>query len=70
MTCGRWVIIMPGMLMMIAFVTQFQVGVITYILLSGFSPFLGDTDADTFSNISRSLSKSERDRVTNVIISV
>ena len=56
--------------MMIAFVTQFQVGVITYILLSGFSPFLGDTDADTFSNISRSLSKSERDRVTNVIISV
>lgn len=61
---------MPGMLMMIAFVTQFQVGVITYILLSGFSPFLGDTDADTFSNISRSLSKSERDRVTNVIISV
>ena len=70
MTCGRWVIIMPGMLMMIAFATQFQVGVITYILLSGFSPFLGDTDADTFSNISRSLSKSERDRVTNVIISV
>ena len=50
---------MPGMIMMRTSVTQFQVGVITYILLSGFSPFLGDTDAETFSNISRLLSKYE-----------
>ena len=30
---------------------MWSVGVITYILLSGFSPFMGDTDAETFSNI-------------------
>ena len=32
---------------------MWSVGVITYILLSGFSPFMGDTDAETFSNIVR-----------------
>ena len=30
---------------------MWSVGVICYILLSGFSPFMGDTDSDTFSNI-------------------
>ena len=30
---------------------MWAIGVITYILLSGFSPFMGDTDAETFSNI-------------------
>ena len=30
---------------------MWSVGVITYILLSGFSPFMGDNDAETFSNI-------------------
>ena len=30
---------------------MWSVGVICYILLSGFSPFMGDTDFDTFSNI-------------------
>ena len=30
---------------------MWSVGVITYILLSGFSPFMGDTDAETFNNI-------------------
>ena len=27
------------------------VGIITYVLLSGLSPFLGDSDAETYSNI-------------------
>ena len=30
---------------------MWSVGVICYILLSGYSPFLGDSDADTFTNI-------------------
>jgi len=30
---------------------MWSIGVICYILLSGFSPFMGDTDSDTFSNI-------------------
>jgi serine/threonine protein kinase len=30
-----------------------SIGVITYILLSGLSPFLGDNDNETFSNITR-----------------
>ena len=34
---------------------MWSVGVICYILLSGYSPFLGDSDADTFNNITRSL---------------
>lgn len=29
------------------------VGVICYVLLSGLSPFMGETDVDTFSNITR-----------------
>jgi serine/threonine protein kinase len=29
------------------------VGVISYILLSGLSPFLGDTDMETYSNINK-----------------
>ena len=32
---------------------MWSVGVICYILLSGYSPFLGDNDMDTFNNISR-----------------
>ena len=32
---------------------MWSLGVICYILLSGFSPFMGDSDTDTFSNISR-----------------
>ena len=30
---------------------MWAIGVITYILLSGFSPFMGDNDAETFSNV-------------------
>ena len=30
--------------------------VICYILLSGFSPFMGETDSDTFANITRCFS--------------
>ena len=29
---------------------MWAVGVITYILLSGYSPFLGDNDMETFNN--------------------
>ena len=32
---------------------MWAIGVITYILLSGFSPFMGDNDAETFSNVLR-----------------
>ena len=32
---------------------MWSVGVITYILLSGYSPFLGDNDMETFNNITR-----------------
>jgi len=32
---------------------MWSVGVITYILLSGLSPFMGDSDAETFANITR-----------------
>ena len=31
---------------------MWALGVICYILLSGFSPFLGDTDVETYNNIS------------------
>ena len=31
---------------------MWALGVICYILLSGFSPFMGDTDAETYTNIS------------------
>ncbi|KIH55342.1 hypothetical protein ANCDUO_14501, partial [Ancylostoma duodenale] len=31
---------------------MWTVGVITYVLLSGLSPFLGDTDEDTLANVS------------------
>ena len=31
---------------------MWALGVICYILLSGFSPFMGDTDAETYINIS------------------
>ena len=30
---------------------MWAIGVITYILLSGFSPFMGDNDGETFSNV-------------------
>ena len=33
---------------------MWAVGVICYILMSGYSPFLGDTDGDTYNNIARS----------------
>lgn len=32
---------------------NWSLGVITYILLSGLSPFMGDNDNETFSNITR-----------------
>ncbi|KAK9499590.1 hypothetical protein O3M35_002607 [Rhynocoris fuscipes] len=32
---------------------MWSVGVICYVLLSGLSPFMGDTDAETFANITR-----------------
>lgn len=32
---------------------MWSLGVITYILLSGLSPFLGDNDAETYSNITK-----------------
>ncbi|KAG7174103.1 Myosin light chain kinase, smooth muscle-like 5, partial [Homarus americanus] len=32
---------------------MWSVGVICYVLLSGLSPFMGDTDAETFNNITR-----------------
>ena len=32
---------------------MWAIGVVCYILLSGFSPFLGDMDSDTYSNITR-----------------
>ena len=32
---------------------MWSVGVICYILLSGFSPFLGESDSETFSNIAK-----------------
>ena len=32
---------------------QWAVGVISYILLSGYSPFLGDSDMETFNHITR-----------------
>ena len=32
---------------------MWSLGVICYILLSGYSPFMGDTDTETYSNISR-----------------
>ena len=38
---------------------MWSVGVITYILLSGFSPFMGDTDAETFSNIVKYVTPSQ-----------
>merc|ERR1719187_3050504 len=34
---------------------MWAVGVICYILLSGFSPFMGETDTDTYTNIVRVL---------------
>ena len=39
----------------ISFLTDmWAVGVICYILMSGYSPVLGDTDGDTYNNIARS----------------
>lgn len=32
---------------------MWSVGVICYVLLSGLSPFMGDSDVDTFANITR-----------------
>ena len=39
---------------------MWSVGVICYILLSGYSPFMGDTDSETFANISRSEKQTDR----------
>ena len=36
------------------YLDMWAIGVITYILLSGFSPFMGESDAETFKHISRS----------------
>ena len=32
---------------------MWSVGVIAYILLSGYSPFMGENDGETFTNIAR-----------------
>jgi serine/threonine protein kinase len=39
----------------IFFIDIWAIGVISYILLSGLSPFLGETDMETYSNINRSV---------------
>ncbi|ODN03618.1 Myosin light chain kinase, smooth muscle [Orchesella cincta] len=58
---------------------NWSVGVITYILLSGLSPFMGDNDNETFSNITRAefdfddeafenISEDSKDFISNLIV--
>lgn len=58
---------------------MWSIGVITYILLSGLSPFLGDNDNETFSNITigefdfeddafDKISEEAKDFISNLII--
>ncbi|CAL8094223.1 unnamed protein product [Orchesella dallaii] len=58
---------------------NWSVGVITYILLSGLSPFMGDNDNETFSNITRAefdfddeafdkISEDAKDFISNLIV--
>lgn len=52
--CDMWsgeFIIKGNLLALLILATT--VGVICYVLLSGLSPFMGETDVDTFSNITR-----------------
>ena len=36
---------------------MWSLGVICYILISGYSPFMGDTDTETYTNISKYVAK-------------
>ncbi|XP_055839411.1 myosin light chain kinase, smooth muscle-like isoform X1 [Episyrphus balteatus] len=58
---------------------MWSVGVVCYVLLSGLSPFMGDTDSDTFSNITRAdydfeddafdtVSQEAKDFISNLLI--
>ncbi|XP_036331379.1 myosin light chain kinase, smooth muscle-like isoform X3 [Rhagoletis pomonella] len=58
---------------------MWSVGVICYVLLSGLSPFMGDTDVDTFSNITRAdydfddeafdcVSQEAKDFISNLLV--
>ncbi|XP_030387654.1 titin homolog isoform X3 [Scaptodrosophila lebanonensis] len=58
---------------------MWSVGVICYVLLSGLSPFMGDTDVETFSNITRAdydfddeafdcVSQEAKDFISNLLV--
>ena len=40
---------------------MWSIGVITYVLISGFSPFMGDNDMQTINNVSRGIYDFEDD---------
>ena len=45
---------------------MWSVGVIAYILLSGYSPFMGENDGETFTNIARYGPKSNPSKISNI----
>ncbi|XP_067933209.1 myosin light chain kinase, smooth muscle-like [Watersipora subatra] len=58
---------------------MWSIGVITYVLLSGLSPFMGDNDAETLSNVTRTqwdfedesfdeISNSAKDFISNLLV--